>query len=101
MHQPDMNTATQRVEKIRRLLSARLAPVELQVRDDSAAHAGHAGAREGGHFSVRVVSDRFAGHSRMQRHRLVYEAVAELLRTDIHALSIQAQTPQETNRSTI
>ena len=89
-----MNTA-QRVEKIREVLTARLAPVELLIRDDSAAHAGHAGAREGGHFSVTVVSEQFAGRTRMQRHQLVYAAVAELMRTDIHALSIQARTPQE------
>jgi BolA protein len=88
-------TATQRVEKIRQILTARLAPVELVIRDDSAAHAGHAGAREGGHFSVLVVSEQFAGRTRMQRHQLVYEAVAELMRTDIHALSIQARTPHE------
>ena len=88
-------TASERVEKIRQVLTASLAPVELVIRDDSAAHAGHAGAREGGHFSVVVVSDRFAGRTRMQRHQLVYEAVAELMRTDIHALSIQARTPQE------
>ena len=94
-------TATERVEKIRRVLTARLAPVELVIRDDSAAHAGHAGAREGGHFSVRVVSDQFAGRTRMQRHQLVYEAVSDLMRTDIHALSIQAETPQEKDRSTI
>jgi BolA protein len=75
--------------------------VELTIRDDSAAHAGHAGAREGGHFSVLVVSEQFAGRTRMQRHQLVYEAVADLLRTDIHALSIQARTPQEQTRSTI
>jgi BolA protein len=88
-------TATQRVEKIRQMLTARLAPVELVIRDDSAAHAGHAGAREGGHFSVLVVSEQFAGRTRMQRHQLVYAAVAELMRTDIHALSIQARTPHE------
>ena len=88
-------TAMERVEKIRQVLTARLAPVALEIRDDSAAHAGHAGAREGGHFSVRVVSEQFAGRSRMQRHQLVYEAVAELMRTDIHALSIQARTPHE------
>jgi BolA protein len=82
-------------------LTAGLAPVELTIRDDSAAHAGHAGAREGGHFSVLVVSEQFAGRTRMQRHQLVYEAVADLLRTDIHALSIQARTPQEQTRSTI
>jgi BolA protein len=89
------STAMERVEKIRRVLTARLEPVELEIRDDSAAHAGHAGAREGGHFSVRVVSEQFAGRTRMQRHQLVYAAVAELMRTDIHALSIQARTPQE------
>ncbi len=87
--------AADRVERIRQVLTARLAPVELTVRDDSAAHAGHAGAREGGHFSVSVVSELFAGRTRMQRHQLVYAAVADLMRTDIHALSIQARTPQE------
>ena len=84
-----------RVARIREALTARLAPVQLQVRDDSAAHAGHAGAREGGHFSVVVVSEQFHGRTRLQRHQLVYEAVGPLLRTDIHALSIQAQTPRE------
>ena len=94
-------TTSERVERIRQALAAGLAPVELQIRDDSAAHAGHAGAREGGHFAVVVVSEKFAGRTRMQRHQLVYEAVAELLRTDIHALSIQARTPQEKTRSTV
>jgi BolA protein len=88
-------TASERVEKIRQVLTVRLAPVSLVIRDDSAKHAGHAGAREGGHFSVLVVSDQFAGRTRMQRHQLVYAALAELMRTDIHALSIQARTPQE------
>jgi BolA protein len=88
-------TASERVEKIRQVLTARLAPVSLVIRDDSAKHAGHAGAREGGHFTVLVVSDQFAGRTRMQRHQLVYAALAELMRTDIHALSIQARTPQE------
>jgi BolA protein len=88
-------TTSERVEKIRQVLSARLAPVSLVIRDDSAKHAGHAGAREGGHFSVVVVSDQFVGRTRMQRHQLVYAALAELMRTDIHALSIQARAPQE------
>ena len=88
-------TTSERVEKLRQVLTARLTPVSLEIRDDSAKHAGHAGAREGGHFSVVVVSDQFAGRTRMQRHQLVYQAVAELMRTDIHALSIQARTPQE------
>jgi BolA protein len=94
-------SAAERVEKIRQALTARLTPLSLTIRDDSAQHAGHAGARDGGHFSVTVVSDRFTGCTRMQRHQLVYEAVSELLRTDIHALSIQARTPQEQDRSTI
>jgi BolA protein len=88
-------SAAERVEKIRQVLTARFAPVELVIRDDSAAHAGHAGAREGGHFSVLVVSEQFAGRTRRQRHQLVYAAVSELMRTDIHALSIQARTPHE------
>ncbi len=88
-------TATERVEKIRQVLTARLAPIALEIRDDSAKHAGHAGAREGGHFSVVVVSDQFVGRTRMQRHQLIYAALAELMRTDIHALSIQARAPQE------
>jgi BolA family transcriptional regulator, general stress-responsive regulator len=88
-------TASERIEKIRQVLTVRLAPVELVIQDDSAAHAGHAGAREGGHFSVLVVSEQFAGRTRLQRHQLVYAAVAELMRTDIHALRIQARTPQE------
>jgi BolA protein len=94
-------SAAARVEKIRQLLNAQLAPVSLEIRDDSARHAGHAGAREGGHFSVVVVSEQFAGRTRMQRHQLVYDAVSTLMRTDIHALSIQARTPQEETRSTI
>lgn len=94
-------TAAPRVEKIRQALTTRLCPLQLEIRDDSAAHAGHAGAREGGHFSVLIVSEQFAGRTRLQRHQLVYEAVSELLRTDIHALSIQAETPQEQSRSTI
>jgi BolA protein len=95
-----MNTS-ERVERIRQVLNTRLAPVSLEIRDDSARHAGHAGAREGGHFSVIVVSKQFAGRTRMQRHQLVYAAVSELMRTDIHALSIQARTPQEQSSSTI
>ncbi|HEX7964992.1 MAG TPA: BolA family protein [Gammaproteobacteria bacterium] len=77
-------------------LRERFAPLELDVRDDSALHAGHAGARDGrGHFTVRVVSSAFAGHTRVQRHRMVYAAVGELMQSDVHALSISALTPEE------
>lgn len=85
-----------RVEAIRKALQNALSPQSLVVQDDSARHAGHAGARDGrGHFNVEVVSDAFAGLDPIQRHRAVYAAVGELMTTDIHALSIRARTPQE------
>lgn len=73
-----------------------LAPVELAVVDDSAKHVGHAGAASGGgHYDVRIVSERFAGHSRLARHRLVYDALSDLMHRAIHALAIEALTPDE------
>ena len=82
---------------IRRRLSAALAPSRLDIVDDSARHAGHAGARPQGesHFNVEIVSARFAGLSRVARQRLVYEALADELRTDIHALALRTLTPDE------
>lgn len=76
-------------------LRAELAPTELTVRDDSAQHAGHAGAREGGHFHVAVVSDRFTGLQRLARHRLVYHSLSDLMQHGIHALAIDARAPGE------
>jgi BolA protein len=85
-----------RVEKIRTMLEAALQPAHLEIVDDSAAHAGHAGAMSGGgHFSALIVSEAFEGKSPVQRHQLVYRALGELLRADIHALSIKAYTPSE------
>lgn len=70
-------------------------PTHLVVTDDSAAHQGHAGAQSGaGHFSIDIVADAFAGQSMIQRHRLVYEALADLMTADIHALRIEANPPQ-------
>jgi BolA protein len=77
-------------------LRAALAPTELAVRDDSHLHAGHAGAREGRHFFVRVISARFDGLSRLARHRLVYDSLQSLIPQGIHALAIEARTPDET-----
>ena len=74
-------------------LQAALSPESLTVQDDSAAHAGHAGAREGSHLSVHIVSARFAGLSRVARHRLVYDALRFLIPEGIHALAIDARTP--------
>ncbi|MGD8999885.1 MAG: BolA family protein [Granulosicoccaceae bacterium] len=87
---------TARVEEIRNRLQAAFAPESLDIEDDSDKHAGHAGAKSGkGHFNVSIVSDKFAGASPIQRHRMVYEALGELMETDIHALSISAYTPEE------
>ena len=81
-----------RVERIRSALEAAFQPLELEVVDDSHKHAGHAGARDGrGHFSVRIVSEAFAGVPPLARHRAVYTALGEMMQTDIHALSIDAQ----------
>ena len=76
-------------------LRTALAPLLLEIEDDSHLHAGHAGAREGAHFSVNIVSDRFTGLHRVARHRLVYHALAELMRSGIHALAIDARAPGE------
>jgi BolA protein len=87
-------TAT-RLERLTQRLQA-LEPTRLDLEDDSHHHAGHAGAADGrGHFSVLIVSKRFAGLRQVQRHRLVYEAVGDLMATDIHALSIHALAPDE------
>jgi BolA protein len=72
-----------------------LAPSELAVQDDSHLHAGHAGAREGRHFSVRIVSERFNGLSRVARHRLVYHSLRDLIPRGIHALAIDARSPSD------
>jgi BolA family transcriptional regulator, general stress-responsive regulator len=72
-----------------------LQPEVLQITDDSHLHAGHAGAREGRHFSVHVISTSFGGLARVQRHRLVYDALKELMPQGIHALAIDARAPGE------
>ncbi len=84
-----------RVSRIRSALDA-LDPLSLDIRDDSHKHAGHAGARDGrGHFSVHLVSARFEGLPPLRRHRLVYDALGQLMETDIHAVAIRARTPAE------
>ncbi len=84
-----------RVERLREALERALAPTMLDIRDDSARHAGHAGAREGGHFHVTIAAPGFAGRSAVERHRMVYAAAAELLGRGVHALSIDARDPEE------
>ena len=85
-----------RIALIEQRLRAALSPELLEIRDDSAAHAGHAGARDGGHFTVRIIAAAFTGKTLLQRHRLVNAALADLMHRDIHALSIKANAPDET-----
>ncbi|MCK6553247.1 BolA family transcriptional regulator [Candidatus Binatia bacterium] len=86
-----MNTAA-----IAAVLRAAFAPETLHVDDDSHLHAGHAGAAGGGgHFRVRIVAAAFRGQSRVARHRAVYVALGDAMRRDIHALAIEALTPEE------
>jgi BolA protein len=84
-------------DRIRSKLESALAPVRLDIQDDSAKHSGHSGAREGGesHFSVLIVSDAFEGLNRVARQRRVNTILAEELAGPVHALSIQARTPAE------
>ncbi len=86
-----------RKEQIRVLLESSFQPTVLEIVDDSWKHAGHAGAKEhgGGHFSVEIVSEHFAGKSRVQRHRMVYATLEKLFGPTIHAVNIRASSPEE------
>lgn len=85
-----MNAASDspRMERIRAILTQALAPTRLELIDDSHRHAGHAGARQGGHFTLRIAAPGFAGKRPLECHRMIYAALGELMQTDIHALSI-------------
>lgn len=88
-----MNTA----QKIERVLRLRLEALDITVEDESALHAGHAGAASGGgHYRVRIVSPLFSGKNRVQRHRLVYAALADEMGGAIHALALTTLTPDQT-----
>lgn len=85
-----------RQAQIRTELEKSFQPTELLIKDQSHLHAGHEGAKDGkGHFDVTIVSEAFAGENRVQRHRMVYDALGKLLETDIHALRIKAFAPSE------
>jgi len=86
-----------REEQIRELLEKQFQPPSLEIIDDSWKHAGHAGAKEhgGGHFSVEIVSESFAGKNRIQRHRMVYSTLEKLFGPTIHAVNIRALTTEE------
>ena len=91
-----MNPSVDRVEMIRQRLSVHLDPESVEIEDQSHLHTGHAGAASGGgHFEVVVVAQNFSGLNMLARHRLVYDALGEAMRNEIHALSIKAYTPDE------
>lgn len=80
-------------------LRGALQPLALEVQDDSHLHAGHAGAREGRHYTVRITAAAFTGRTRVARHRLVYDALSTLMPRGIHALAIVARAPDDTEPS--
>lgn len=85
-------------DTIKRLLNEAFKPQTLEIIDHSAAHAGHAGARSGGgHYHVTIVADAFSGLSMVQRHQLIYQALGDMMRQEIHALGINAISPSEDN----
>lgn len=84
-----------RIEQMRTML-ATFQPTQIEIIDDSHKHAGHEGARSGGgHYTLHIVSTQFAGKPTLARHRMIYSALGEMMKHDIHALNIKAYTPQE------
>ncbi|MGB4497712.1 MAG: BolA family protein [Methylococcaceae bacterium] len=87
------------IDLIRHNLTVALKPTLLEIIDNSAAHAGHAGARQGGgHYNVTIVSADFEKKTLVQRHQLIYAALGDMMKNDIHALGINALTPTEENK---
>lgn len=85
-----------RMQQISSRLTTAFAPLVCELEDESALHAGHAGAASGGgHYRLRIVASAFEGHARVARHRLVYDCVRDLMHSEIHALAIIALTPAE------
>ncbi len=91
---PTAEVTAERVARMQELLRHALEPSVLEIEDESHHHVGHAGARDGrGHFRMHIVSGRFTGLTPLQRHRLVYAALGDMMQTDIHALAIEADAP--------
>ena len=90
----------ERIDRMTALLNQRLNPGALSIIDESAKHAGHAGARDGrGHFKLSICSSEFNGLTTLQCHRLVYDVLGDMMQTDIHALSINVIEPDSTLNS--
>ncbi len=94
---PNLGTPASRAARMTRLLQDAFIPERLEVQDDSAKHAGHAGAAAGGqtHYTVRIVSDRFSGLNRVARYRIVHETLAQEFATGLHALSLELRSPDD------
>ena len=86
--------SSETVELLRQRLAV-LEPLSVAIEDESHRHAGHAGAKDGGHYKITIVAAAFAGHNTVKRHRLIYDAAGDLMRGSIHALSIRAFSPDE------
>jgi len=90
---------TETIDTIRHCFTTELKPTLLEIIDNSAAHAGHAGARKGGgHYNVTIVSAAFENKTLVQRHQLIYAALGDMMKEEIHALGINALTPTEENK---
>jgi BolA protein len=91
---PAPEVTARRIAQMQQRLKQALQPEVLEIADESHHHVGHAGSRDGrGHFRLHIVSSEFSGLSPLQRHRLVYAALGDLMQTDIHALAIEAELP--------
>ena len=86
---------TDRIEMIRDCIESTFSPTDLEIIDESHLHVGHSGHGGAGHFKVKIVSDKFSAQAPLARHRMVYAALDSLMQTEIHALSIEALTPDE------
>jgi BolA family transcriptional regulator, general stress-responsive regulator len=84
-----------RIELIQQQLTTALSPTYLELVDESEQHSSHGGAKQGGHFNLIIVSEKFAEQPLVQRHRQVYAALADLMQNEVHAISIKAYTPTE------
>jgi BolA family transcriptional regulator, general stress-responsive regulator len=95
-----MTSQTERMLRMREQLTAKLQPLQLDISDESHLHAGHAGARGGGgHFTIHIVAQTFADKTLLERHRMIYALLQDMMHTEIHALSIQARSPDELQAS--
>ncbi|MDD1627470.1 MAG: BolA family transcriptional regulator [Methylococcaceae bacterium] len=88
-------------EQIKQLLNDAFKPELLEIIDNSAAHAGHAGAKSGGHYHVTIVAEAFEGKSLVQRHQLIYKALGDMMKQQIHALGINALSPSEETKGSL